>query len=472
MLVNRVKNHLAGQLPECIILAIICLLVAVNVSTLLDVDIWRQDSMYYVSSYSDKLAQEGRWINYLLFRFLQLVPSDLAILLSACSVIYFSYRVAYKVVVNHYFALSFGALCALIPVLWVQLEWPETILFGFLFLAFSPHIQTKLPVHYFFLLMAVIFFGTYSPFYFLMPLLFLNELNRKQFGMLLGYWIGSFLLAYLITNLIVLAATGDTIQIASWRHPNYVTDISSLYHNLQQAWQTVNIHTDKIGSFIKPTAIALLASISLFIAIRQKRVFAFLITTFSVFAIYVSAVPIGIYVQERTTLATLIALMAVFFLSNFTSRKTLLAMMSLMCILAIRMASVGNEGINWFKAHNDVLVRQFTMALDYSPEEIGRVYIAASLEESATLFAKIETNLDRENTFSEGFYEPSYWVPALRSLGFRQFRPCPDMQGRDCELVVEHYLKRNELPASKGLFVSQKLPDGSLLLMINPHYSL
>lgn len=469
MLMSHVRNHLANHIPECIILAIMCLLVFVNLSVLLEVDVWRQDSMYYVSSYSDKLAQEGRWINYLLFRFLQLVPSDLAISLSVSSVIYFSYCIAYKVVLNRYFALTFGTLCALIPVLSVQLEWPETTLFGFLFLAFSPHIQTKLPMHYFFLLMAVIFFGTYSPFYFLMPLLFLNELNRKHFGILLGYWMGAFLLAYLITNLIVLAATGEFIQIASWRNPNYVTGVSSLFDNLQQIWRTVAVHTEKFGSFIKPVVIALLALIALVIAARKKRVFAFLTALACVFAIYISAVPVGIYVQERTTLPTLIALMAVFFLSNFTSRKALLIMMSLMCILAIRMASVGNEGTNWFKAHNDVLARQFAMAIKYSPEEISRVYIVANLEESAAMFAKIEANLDRENIFSEGFYQPSYWVPALRSLGFRQFRPCPDMQGRDCELVVEFYLKRNELPPAKGFFVSRKLPDGSLLLMINPH---
>lgn len=468
MFFSYIRNHLANHLPECIILAVMFLLVAVNLSALLEVDIWRQDSMYYVSSYSDKLAEEGRWINYLLFRFLQLVPSDLAIFLSVSSVIYFSYRVAYKVVVNHYFALTFGALCALIPVLAVQLEWPETILFGFLFLAFSPYIQTKLPAHYFFLLMAILFFGTYSPFYFLMPLLFLNELNRKRFGMVLVGWIGAFLLAYLVTNLIVLAATGQFIQIASWRNPNYVTSVSALFENIQQVLQTVAVHGEKFGSFIKPAAIALLASIAMVIAARKKRGFAFLMALLCVFAIYASVVPVGIYVQERTALPALIALMAVIFLNNFTSRKALLIMMGVMCILSIKMASVGNEGIQWFKSHNDVLVRQFAAAMDYAPEEINRVYIVADLDESAAVFAKMEENLDRENIFSEGFYQPSYWVPALRSLGFRQFRPCPDMKGRDCEQVAAFYQQRSELQPAKGLFVSRKLPDGNLLLMINP----
>lgn len=469
MLLSYVRSYLAGRIPECIILAVMCLLVAVNLFALLGVDIWRQDSMYYVTSYSDKLAEEGRWINYLLFRFLQLVPSDLAIALSVFSIIYFSYCIAYKVVVNHYFALTFGALCALIPVLAVQLEWPETILFGFLFLAFSPYIQTKLSIHYFFLLMAILFFGTYSPFYFLMPLLFLNDLNRKRFGVVLGCWVGAFFLAYLVTNLIVLAATGEFIQIASWRNPNYVTSVSSLLENFQQVLQTIAVHVEKFGSFIKPAAIVLLALIAVVVAARKKSVFAFLMALLCVFAIYVSAVPIGIYVQERTALPALIALMAVFFLSNFTSRKAQLMMMGVMCILAIRMASVGHEGINWFKTHNDTLVRQFAMAIESSPEEINRVYIVANLEESADMFAKIEANLDRENIFSEGFNQPSYWVPALRSLGFRQFRPCPDMQGRDCEQVAAFYLQRNDLPPAKGLFVSRKLPDGNLLLMINPH---
>lgn len=63
MLLSYVRNHLAGRIPECIILAVMCLLVAVNLFALFGVDIWRQDSMYYVTSYSDKLAEEGRWID-------------------------------------------------------------------------------------------------------------------------------------------------------------------------------------------------------------------------------------------------------------------------------------------------------------------------------------------------------------------------------------------------------------------------
>lgn len=469
MFLSYIRNQLSSRLPEWIILAIMLLLVAVNISALLEVNIWRQDSMYYVSSYDDKLSEEGRWINYLFFRLLRLIPSDLAILFSYVCVVTFSSAIAHRVTNNFYFAVVFGLLCALIPVLPVQLEWPETLLIGFGFLAFSPLLQRSLPPYIFFPLVGVLFFGTFSAFYFLMPLLFLKDLNYARFWRLIVLWTGSFVLAYVVTNFIVYLFTGNTIQLAGWRYPHYVDGIATLIENIIRVGNILLVHINKVGDFLKPGALVALTLIALVISIRKKQYFVLILAFICSLAIYVSSIPVGIYVQERTTLCSFIALLAAFFVYQYKTRKAFLAVMFIMFLVAIRMAMASYEGISWYKAQTDVLAQQFQGAIRHQPGEVRKIFIMVEMSEVLTIFKNIETNLGRKNLFSEGFADPQYWVPVLKNMGYTYYRICPDLVGWECDQVISYYQQRAEYQQDNGLFISRRLPEGDLLLMINPN---
>lgn len=468
MFLNFIRDHLANRIPEYVILVIVCLLVAVNLSLLLEIDIWRQDSMYYVSSYNDKLAEEGRWINYLLFRLLRLIPSDVAIPFSYACVIIFSYAIVHRVTNNFHFSLIFGFLCALVPVLPVQLEWPETLLIGFGVLAFSPLLQRSLPTYIFFPLTGILFFGTFSAFYFLMPLLFLKGLNYSRFWRLVVLWVGSFVLAYMATNFIVYVFTGNAIQLAGWRNPHYVVDMTSLLENITRAFGYLSAHIANVGNFIKPGVLAVLALIAVIISIQKKQYFAFVLALICSLAIYVSSIPVGIYVQERTALCSFIAILVAFFVYEYQTRKAFLAVMIVMFLVAVRMAMASHEGISWYKAHTDVLRQQFHAAIKHQPGEIRKVFIMVEMPEALTLFRRVEENLAKKNLFSEGFVHPQYWVPVLKNMGYNYYRVCPDLVGWDCEQVLPYYRQRAEYEQDHGLFISRRLPEGDLLLMINP----
>lgn len=472
MELSFIKEQLRNRLPELLILVLMALLVWINLSVFLQVDVWRQDSMYYVGGYDDKLAEEGRWINYLFFNFLRILPSDIAILVSYGCVLGFAYSVAHRVTSNSYFSLAFGILCVLVPVLPVQLEWPETILFAFIFLALSPRLQQVLPNHYFFPLMGIVFFGTFSAFYFLMPLLFLRDLNFTRFWQLMAYWLGGFILAYAVTQLLVLAFTGHTMQIAGWRQPHYVVDVASLLDNLARVTSALMAHWGKAQHFLKPAVLAVLVLIAIGVAIAKKQYFIFIVALISALGIYVSVIPIGIYIQERTTLCAFIALFAALFLYGYQSRKALLAVMVVMCLLAIRLAATSYEGISWYKSQNDILLEQFAAAIQHSPAEVTRVFIAAEGAESRALFSAIEVRTKSKNIFSEGFSHPLYWVPALKEMGYVHFRVCLDLQGWDCDQIKEYYQRREEFKQEQGLFISHYLPSGDLLIMINPQANL
>lgn len=466
-MMGSVKGIIVTRLPEMLILALMAILLWSNLALLLEVDVWRNDSMYYVSFYDDKLTDEGRWINFLLFRFLQLVPASLAILISYFCVFFFSLSVAQRVTGNIFFSCAFGLLCVLIPVFPVQLEWPVTLLFGFIFLAFSPRLQTLLPDHYFFLLTAILFMGTFSAFYFLMPLLFLKDLTFSRFWRLLVKWILAFVFAYLATNLLIFLMTGSAIKIAGWRNPNYVHSIDDLIQNLTHVYRALSTHLGKVESFLKLGFLIALLLLSFAVSIKKRQYWLPLLAIISGLGIYASIIPVGIYVQDRTTLSAFIALFAALFIAPYVSRKATLAVMVLMFLVAIRMAMVGNEGINWYKTQVDVLTQQFEAAMDYPPEEVRKVFVAAEMQESAKMFTMIEKNLGRKNIYSEGFSHPQYWVPVLKSMGYKHFRVCADLTGWDCEQIKTFYQERSNHQQEAGLFISRRLPGGDVLLMIN-----
>ncbi len=469
MYFSFIKGQLHIRLAEITILALMFLLLCINLSIFLEVDVWRQDSMYYVGGYDDKLADEGRWINYIFFRFLRLIPSDFAILFSYACVVIFSYTVARRVTNNVYFSAAFGLLCSLIPVLPVQLEWPETLLIGFGFLAASPLMQRSLPSYVFFPLTGILFFGTFSAFYFLMPLLFLKDLNYSRFWRLMVFWVGSFVVAYAVTNFIVYLYTGNTIQIAGWRHPNYVVDTTSLMENIANVGGVLTVHFGKISYFLKPGALAVLIIIALVIGIVKKQYFSFWLALICGFAIYASSIPVGIYVQERTILSAFIAVLAALFVYQYQSTKAYLAVMIIMFLVSIRLAMAGNESISWYKAQTDMLTQQFQGAIEHQPGEVRKLFIMVEMQESLALFKKIEENLGKTNLFSEGFVHPQYWVPALKEMGYVYYRICPDLVGWECDQVISYYQKRLEYQKDHGLFISHRLPQGDLLLMINPN---
>lgn len=468
MELSSIKEQLRNRLPELLLLAMMCVLLWVNLSLFLQVDVWRQDSMYYVDGYDDKLAEEGRWINYLLFNFLRILPSSIAILVSYGCVLGFAYCVAHRVTGNNYFSLAFGIMCMLVPVLPVQLQWPETIFFGFIFLALSPSLQKALPPYYFFPLMGVLFFGTFSAFYFLMPLLFLRDIDFPRFLRVMAYWIGAFIAAYLITQLIVYAFTGDTMRIAGWRNPHYVVDLPSLLDNIVRVIDALKGNWAKVQLFLKPGVLAALTLIAIVVAIIKKQYFIFIVSIVSSLGIYVSVIPVGIYIQERTTLCAFIALFTALFVYRYQSRKAILAMMVIMLLLSIRFAATSYDGIGWFKTQNDILVEQLSQAIAYQPEEVQRVFIAVEWAEAQTVFRVVEDRTRPKNLLSEGFAQPAYWVPALKSMGYVYFRVCLDLQGWDCDQIKEYYQRRAELKKDHGLFISQRLPTGDLLIMLNP----
>lgn len=453
---------------EWIIVGMIAVLLFNILQSYLGVSVWRQDSMYYVSSYDDKLTTEGRWINHLFFRYLQQIPAGLAILLSYFSVIYFSFQIAFRISGNAYLALAFGMLCALTPVLPVQLEWPETLLIGFLMLLAAPFLSTIMPHFVFFPVMAVLFFGTFSAFFFLMPLLFLKNITFRKGCEIIAIWIASFVFAYLFTNFIVWLMTGHGVQIAEWRNPSPVNSIDSLLENIDRVSASAAGNFREATSFLREEVLIALAVLGVTTAIFKKQSVVFLVGLICGLAVYVTVIPVGIYVQSRTLLALYIAFLAALLLRDYQKRRSVLIVMVVVFVLSVRMATASYETVSWYKTMTNILVSHLSSSIDYAPEEVDRVFIVVETSESAHVFHRIEKNIALKNRFSEGFSHPQYWVPALKNMGYKHFRVCADLTGWDCEQAMEVYEQRRSLQRDAGIFISARLNSQDLVIMLNP----
>lgn len=299
---------------EIFVIGGLSLLLLAQLIQLLGVDVWRQDSMYYVESYKDKLISEGRWINKLFFPFLRIIPAQICILLSYLCLGYFVYAVCNNISGNRKYALAVSLLCLNIPVLSVQLEWPETILFAFLFLPLTVSEAKKIPDYLYFPIFSILFFGTFSAFYFLLPLLFLRDINLAGAVRLLIIWCLSFLFGYLITNQLIHIITGQYIEIAGWRDPHSVKNAQDLWYNFLRIFGYFSAHMKSFYAVVNGAFFCVLF-FSLFKLRSLNGALIFFIGICCALCIYITVIPLGIIVQERTSLsfwvAAIVALLVV-----------------------------------------------------------------------------------------------------------------------------------------------------------------
>ncbi|MEN0036294.1 MAG: hypothetical protein AAGC78_04470 [Cellvibrio sp.] len=455
---------------ELIIASLLFLMLVFTLCNYWPIDIWRQDSMYYVDSYADKLSEEGRWINYFLFDCLRLVPGQVAIWLSYLGVVTFGYGVAYNYTGEHRFSLIFGLLICQIPVIPVQLQWPETLVSGFLLLGFASLLARFISIYVFFPLMAVLLFGTFSVFYFVLPLLFLKDLDYKRAVLVFFLWILAFCFGYLITNLIVWQLTGNSIQVAEWRNPNYITDLASLAENLQRIYLAMSSQLLRISLVLISVLVIAVISWGIYSSIVLRSQIVMLLGAFCASGVYLSTLPLGIYIQERTLTPVFIGLISAFLLRKYSSNYMALIGLSLIFLLGLRMSVLTNNGIDWYRANTESMKEEFSQLLPYDPKTVQRLFVVAEMSESQKVFLKFNLEHGIRGRFSEGFAPPMYWLPVLKNMGFKDFRVCTNLEGWDCDYIKPFYEKRFSYELPSGIFTAWKINDHDVILTINPGF--
>ena len=188
------------------------------------------DDMPYLSSYIGKLATEGRWINYLIFHATKHINHTVAQYFNVLCLSCFCCCVARK-----YCSLRYSIIVTLFSLLslsfWYVSECPVTTMTMYLFTAIAAFVHDKMDKRIFFLIFGILYGGVVPPMYFLLPLLFLKESNQNIVKVVV-YWILGYLVGFAVAELATYVRCGHLIEVASWRHPNYITDWKSMYFNV------------------------------------------------------------------------------------------------------------------------------------------------------------------------------------------------------------------------------------------------
>jgi hypothetical protein len=451
---------------EFFVLGALLVLTVAQLNVLLGINIWRQDSMYYVNFYDDKLISEGRWINYALFPLLKIIPAPICILLSYSCLSYFVYAACQRLVDNWRYSLALALLVLNVPVLTVQLEWPETLLFAFLMLPLAVIESKKIPDYIFFPVFAILFFGSFSAFYFLLPLLFLNSLNFYGFIRLMVVWSASFVVGYFCTNQIVHALSGHYIEVADWRHPHPIKNFNDLLHNIQLCKTYFSKHMLQFYSLIGVVSFYGVVVFSLSKCRSLNSVLGILVGFFCALGIYVTAIPLGIVVQERTSLSFWVAMIiAVLAVKNIGTYHRFFGL-ALILMLGF---FIGNANYLSVKSYSDVtnmLAAQIKKAVPYEPAEVHNLFLVVNSNDALSLFRKIEYNIRYKSYFSEPMWGPMNWVSSFKSLGYNNIIVCVDEENGWCRNAAIHYKEVDVAQPNSNIFVSYRVGD-DVIVSIN-----
>ncbi len=264
------------------------------------------DALNYMAEYTNKFTTEGRWINFMFFNELRMLPPVIAASLCNLFLFIFAYQVASRVGSEKWISLAFGLLVLNIPNFTMLFKWPMTLLPGCFMLALFALKPERLNRYVFVLLAGIVMFATYPAFYFLVPLLFLGQLGQESWKSIIkftGIWILGYVVGYAVAQLSVYLFTavtteqGTFIKFASWRQSTPITDAASLWDNVLKSANNFKRNalmlSDLSTWFYLPIA-------GVFIWALKHHVKYSLMALMVVFSVYASVIAFGVDVPLRT----------------------------------------------------------------------------------------------------------------------------------------------------------------------------
>ncbi len=288
------------------------------------------DAMPYMEDYVGKFVSEGRWINFALFPLLKAVPQVIAVSLCSLFVFVFGYQVASGMRKEPWLAVAFALLIVNIPYFTMLFKWPMTLIPGMALLALFSCIKDRMPRNAFLLISGMLLFATYPAFYFLMPLLFIRDLNRaplKELIIFMLVWMAGYVLGYVVANASVYLYTylftdhPSFIEFVSWRRSTPTTDFSSLISNIMKS--AGNFERNALYlSMLSPWFFVPVGLTALW-ALKNQPKYTFVVLMV-VLSIYASVIALGVKVPLRSGITLPIGMAMMILLVDNRAWRTIL----------------------------------------------------------------------------------------------------------------------------------------------------
>ena len=410
-IVSRKKN-IDLFLWGCILLLFIMLIL--NLKEIMLVQAWRHDALYYLQSYSGKLKEEGRWINYFLFEYLKAFPAHASALLNITFFAGFLGIAANKIL-SWKESLLITLLFLQISPIWSIIHWPAVILPAHFFLFICAYLSRKYRYEYILALACILFHGTMNNLYNLIPLLFLSQIKTgRQLFRFLAFWLLFYVLGFAVAESITKLIAGQFILPASWRQPHYITSLTALVQNLKMMskYCISHIRTFTPANFM----LCMLATV---LCLRKKLLnpYQCLLLVCVGAACYVQALPLGILVYLRTVYSLYAALLIPLCFLLLCKRFRVLAVVVIM-ILSVRMFADNNNSLRYYNGIVSVWTEHLRI-IPNDPHLNSQLIFLSDNKETSNVEKYLMKTMNLSNRITSGLGESYRWLPSAQSLGYK-----------------------------------------------------
>jgi len=462
--------------------------IALTLSLLFDlfnIHIYRHDALYYIDqeTYLEKLKQEGRWLNYFLFPALSVIPGRLAILLEIVSLFIFALIASNRWTKNLGYALLLAFLVIHISPLMPQFMWPAVIFPSFLLLLVAALVSSRMPTYGFYLVFGVLFLGTLSHLYYLLPLAHLTRFSsdaslrqnlRQLFLNLLPAWALGFVAGYGVALLMVYIISGQVgLQIAEWRNPHYIHDIRDLLTNIMTSWRALTMHSESLFSSVL-MVLAGVAAIAIGAVNSCKNVYVpmVILALAIIIAQYVIVIPIGIMVSFRTAIATWLGFIALMFFIPAVSKRQYLLLLPLIVVTMVSFNNVNHQTLKWYSFITNTYYEALLRSSPLPPKQYKGLLFLSTDAEVQSMNARLTNHLHLtlEKINMEYLGQANRWAPVAHEAGFKTVLLCnAEQKFMDvCRTALSNFSSAATMDRQyTGLYRILGQQDGFLVVAIN-----
>ena len=423
------------------------------------IHIYRLDSIYYMSNaetyFTSSIPTEGRWINYFFFNVIAYIPvaGTFLSIFVLISFGYFIFTITYKWTENYYYALIVSLLFIQLPPFYDLITWPATATPVFLVLLLSIFLQKRINIFFYFILFGILFFGTMSNYYYLLPLLYLSYLKNYDWKKnlkfvsfkLLPAWAIGFVVGYIVTQLIVYINFGHFITLARWRDPHYVYSILDLVENISRS---INYLERDIKSIFFNRWLVFLFIFSFIVATidRRKNLVFIPIALFSLIIVihYIIVLPVGILIDPRTIVATWVGVLAISFFIPSIKNWQIYLLVPIIVFFTFKYYLNNHQNLQWYANVTNIHFNKLLSETPKSPAQYKGIILYASdadIKKRYKLISKINNTLmvGANMATQDTFYD---WAPSAWEAGFKSVSNCDGEKG---ESALFHSVKDLDL---------------------------
>jgi len=484
--VKTISPGLSSSIPSYVAVAGFTICVFSVVAILVDlssIHIFRHDSIHYLGNYLYKLKGEGRWINYLLFPYLKAIPGQAAAFLNILFFFSFCSIAFYKWTKNHLYSLSLALLFIQIYPLYSQILWPATHLPAFTILLLAALLAPRLPLFVFYSLFGLLFLGTMSNFYYLLPLLHLNRLDASSLQKnirivvlkIIPVWAMGFVFGYLVIIMMIYLLSGQHgMVIDPWRSPHYIQNIHDLTDNIQRSFSSLAIHVHNIApGYWRPAALIAALLVGLSGQRKQQYIPMILLAVAIVLSHYVIILPVSIVIVERTVIATWAGIMASAFLIPSIEKWQRSLVVPIIALLSVSFYMHNHQSLKWYTTITNTYHDMLRTTSPLPPHQYAGVILQSDDKELAALNRALERKFNLTKGAQEDLDQDYRWKPAAIKAGFKDIHLCGNDASTRCKKLTERVTEPDtpDTPDTPGLYQIIGTSDsGYLVIKINPDF--